>query len=141
MREEAENKSWNPDHRMNKSRHDRDISITRDITCLNCGRNGLMDIHNETDGVAEGRLFRHLGHNPFSGDLHYQCPACGIVLLVDPLLALGETPVKGRPRQLTNKKKARERGVWSGLISILQAMVLTEDSEEFQYEAHLFGKK
>lgn len=141
MKDEAENKSWSPAQRMDQNRHYTTISITRDITCLHCGRNGLMDIHNACENVAEGRLFRHLGHNPFSGDLHYQCPACGIVLLVDPTLALGEKPIKGMPSPLKDKDTARGKGVWPGLISTLLAMVFLEDSEESQYHANFSSKK
>ncbi|PKN76724.1 MAG: hypothetical protein CVU52_03525 [Deltaproteobacteria bacterium HGW-Deltaproteobacteria-10] len=141
MKDEAENKLWNPAPRMEQNRNDKAISITRDITCLNCGRKGLMDIHDEREGVAEGRLFRHLGHNPFSGDLHYQCPACRIVLLVDPTLALGEQPIKGRPHLLTVKQTAEEKGFRQRLINSLRALVFPEGSEEFHYQAHFSGKK
>jgi hypothetical protein len=42
-------------------------------------------------------LFQHLGHNPFSGDLHYRCPKYEIVLLVDPIAVLGGESLKGSP--------------------------------------------
>jgi hypothetical protein len=71
--------------------------ITRDITCMHCGQRGLMDIRDENAEVDDDRLFLYMGHNPFSGDLHYQCPACGIILLVDPMLALGNTAIRGIP--------------------------------------------
>ncbi len=100
-----------------------------------------MDIHNTGEGVAGGRLFRHLGHNPFSGDLHYQCPACGIVLLVDPMLALGEKPIKGRPHLLIDKKTVRGKGALPGLISAFLAMLFLDENEEFHYQAHFSGKK
>jgi len=70
---------------------------TRDIACLNCGFAGMLDIHCERDDVPKDRLFQHLGHNPYSGDLHYRCPACEIVLLVDPMAVLGEKSLKGSP--------------------------------------------
>ena len=94
-------------HKMGPNRSDMAFSITRDITCLHCGKNGLMDIHDEGDNNADGRLFRHLGHDPFIGDLHYQCPDCGIVLIVDPMLALGEKPVQGRPLLSAGKRTRR----------------------------------
>jgi len=104
--------------------------ITRNITCLHCGQNGLMDRHNSDEGDADGRLFRHLGHNPFTGDLHYRCPACGIVLLVDPMLALGERPIRGIPQLRSGKKTVMGEGVLQGLISGLLARVFLGESRE-----------
>jgi hypothetical protein len=48
------------------------------------------------DVVPKDRLFKHFGHNPYSGDLHYQCPACEIMLPVDPTAALGVKPLSGQ---------------------------------------------
>ena len=70
---------------------------TRNITCMNCGHSGMLDVHHVNDVVPKNQLFKHLGHNPYSGDLHYQCPACKIVLLVDPISALGKISLKGFP--------------------------------------------
>jgi len=89
---------------------------TRNITCLNCHNVGMLDVHHVNDVVPQGHLFRHLGHNPYSGDLHYQCPVCRIVLLVDPIAALGEMPLNGFPgeraelpsRQLNNRSMWRD---------------------------------
>lgn len=110
--------------------NDMAILITRDITCLYCGHKGLMDIHDEGDDVAYGCLFLHLGHNPSSGDLHYRCPACGIVLLVDPMLALGEKPIRGVPQQQTVKKKAWVEGVLNGFINGFLDRTFPNESEE-----------
>ena len=104
--------------------------ITRDITCLYCGQCGLMDIHDEKDDESNGRLFLHLGHDVFSGDLHYQCPACGIILLVDPMLALGERPIRGIPQLRSGKKTVMGEGVLQGLISGLLARVFLGESRE-----------
>ena len=55
------------------------------ITCLNCGIEGVLKVsvlHN--DGSL--KVFRRLGRNHVSGHLHYQCPVCNMVLLVDPVL-------------------------------------------------------
>lgn len=62
---------------------------TRDITCLHCGNTGEIEVYGQLPSDGPTKLFRHLGHNPFSGHLHYQCPACKIVLLVDPMSVLG----------------------------------------------------
>jgi len=69
----------------------------REIACLHCGFAGMLDIHSQDEVIPKDRLFRRLGHNPYSGALHYQCPACGIVLLVDPMAVLGEKSLKGFP--------------------------------------------
>ena len=70
---------------------------TRDIVCLNCGFAGVLDIHHKKDATMKDGLFKHLGHNPYSGDLHYQCPACDIVLLVDPMAVREKIASKGSP--------------------------------------------
>ena len=63
--------------------------MTRTITCWNCGIEGEIEAQGMAGNARSTRLFRHLGHNPFSGHMHYQCPACEIVLLVDPMVILG----------------------------------------------------
>ncbi len=88
---------------------------TRDIACLNCGYAGMLDIHRESDVVQRDRLFIHLGHNPFSGDLHYRCPKCEIVLLVDPMAALGEESLKGFPGEVSDLPSRQ----WSDHRSVL----------------------
>ena len=114
------------DHFMN----DTVVSITRDITCLQCGHNGLMDIHDENDVASDGRLFMHLGHNPFSGNLHYQCPACGILLLVEPMLALGKRAVRGVPQLRPGKKILWRKNVLQGLINSLLAKRFQNEGDE-----------
>ena len=74
---------------------------TRNITCLNCGHTGMLDVHCETESVKRDNLFQHLGHNPYSGDLHYRCPSCEAVLIVDPIATLGERSVNGFPGFVT----------------------------------------
>lgn len=69
----------------------------RDVICLYCGYTGKLDIHYVNDVVPKELHFRYLGHNPYSGDLHYQCPGCEIVFLVDPMTALGEESLR-RPQ-------------------------------------------
>jgi DNA-directed RNA polymerase subunit RPC12/RpoP len=104
--------------------------ITRDITCLHCGHSGLLDIHDEQDEESDGRLFLHLGHNPFSGDLHYQCPACGITLLVDPVLALGERPIMGIPQLEAGKKTVWGEDIFHGYLSGFLARVFIYENSE-----------
>ncbi len=70
---------------------------TRDIVCLNCGFAGVLEIHHKIYATMKDGLFKHLGHNPYSGGLHYRCPACEIMLLVNPLAAPGENCLEGFP--------------------------------------------
>ena len=58
------------------------------IACMNCGIDGEVESYRLLDNAAPERIFRHLGHNPFSGQMHYQCPACKVILLVDPMTIL-----------------------------------------------------
>jgi hypothetical protein len=67
--------------------------ITREISSTYCGREGWMEISGLPDAVPESQLFRYLGYNPWSGNLHYQCPGCRIVLLVKPMEILNESTV------------------------------------------------
>lgn len=53
--------------------------------CLYCDFEGVLEILNEPHDYPESMIFRHLGHNAVSGHIHYQCPACDIILLVDPM--------------------------------------------------------
>lgn len=62
--------------------------MTRAFQCTYCGLRGELALQGLNPGGG-ARVFRHVGHNPYSGHLHYQCPACGIVLLVHPLDLLG----------------------------------------------------
>ena len=55
------------------------------ITCINCGIDGVIRTRGSRADQSL-KVFRRLGRNPVSGHLHYQCPACEMVLLVDPLL-------------------------------------------------------
>ena len=54
------------------------------ITCINCGINGEIEVSGLKGDISSTRIFRYLGHNPLSGHMHYQCPACSIVLLIEP---------------------------------------------------------
>lgn len=82
---------------------------TRNIACLNCGCVGMLNVRHGNDVAQEDRTFKHLGHNPHSGDLHYQCPACKVILLVDPMAALGEESLKGYP---VRQRDDRRAGGW-----------------------------
>ncbi len=63
--------------------------MTKAFQCTYCGLRGEIALNGLNEGDNGARVFRHVGHNPYSGHLHYQCPACEIVLLVHPLDILG----------------------------------------------------
>lgn len=92
---------------------------TRNIVCLNCGFAGMLDIHYAKDDVPKECLFQWLGHNPYSGDLHYRCPACEIVLLIDPMTVVGEKFLKDfheRAADLRSKQKSGRSSGQQGLL-------------------------
>jgi hypothetical protein len=109
---------------------DEAFPITRDIICLHCGHNGVMDIHDENDVAAKDRLFLHLGHNHSSGDIHYQCPACRLILLVDPMLALEKKVIRGMPQPRTGSKTVKRERALQGLISGLLAKLFLNENDE-----------
>ena len=59
--------------------------ISAEIQCTYCGLKGKIGGSNQEPHDGHAKIFKHLGHNPFSGHLHYQCPSCSVVLLVPPL--------------------------------------------------------
>ena len=68
---------------------------TRTIICLNCGIEGEIEVPGLSSTVLPSKIFRQRGHNPYSGDMHYQCPSCNIVLLINPMRVLGEGTIYG----------------------------------------------
>ena len=54
------------------------------ITCINCGSEGVMNVSGPHDNSP--KRFKRIGRNHVSGHLHYQCPVCKMVLLVEPRL-------------------------------------------------------
>ena len=58
--------------------------ISSDIQCAYCGLKGKIEGYASESDDREVSIFKHRGHNPFSGHLHYQCPSCSIVQLVLP---------------------------------------------------------
>lgn len=63
--------------------------IVRNISCTHCGQRGIMEYPDMSDNMSIPAVFRHLGHNPWSGNIYYQCPSCRTILLVDPSDVLG----------------------------------------------------
>jgi hypothetical protein len=78
------------------------------IKCVNCSFAGVIEDQGITyqdiiySNVPATIIFTHQGHNPFSGNLQYQCPQCKTMTLVDPLDVLGYesvTDVRQKPRR------------------------------------------
>jgi hypothetical protein len=70
--------------------------MTNVIICEACGRKGIagnLYVTHRTDR----HVFRHLGHDPYDGDMHYTCLYCGAVLAVDPMKMLNNFFIKGIP--------------------------------------------
>ena len=99
-----------------------DIMTTRRMTCLGCGIEGELEAHILHE-VEPSRLFRNLGYNPFSGHLHYQCPVCKIVFLVDPLNVWDDVVIS--PFALRHRKKGhmRRAGKLFQMRSLLQELL------------------
>lgn len=76
------------------------------FSCVNCGTTGELEIAGSNTYREVDKIFRCTGHNPFSGHLHYQCPVCNMVLLVDPILLL-DYIFTGESGYLPSKTKRR----------------------------------
>ncbi len=66
------------------------------IICPVCGcrgKAGNLFIQNHSGESC----FKHLGHDPFRGNMHYCCPSCGRFLFVDPMEMLSGQCVAGIP--------------------------------------------
>jgi hypothetical protein len=81
---------------------------TRDIVCLNCGFAGELEVPNLKSDVSPSKIFRQKGHNPFSGDMHYLCPSCQIMLLINPMAVLGEGIIYGDGRNQPSYRPGKE---------------------------------
>ncbi|MHB9099495.1 MAG: hypothetical protein ACYC5X_16905 [Syntrophales bacterium] len=71
--------------------------ISSDIQCAYCGLKGEIEGFESESNNRDVKIFKHCGHNPFSGHLHYQCPSCSIILLVLPMDLLGGKSLTGLP--------------------------------------------
>lgn len=80
---------------------------TREIVCANCRLSGEIEVRGLDRNIPASLMFRHLGHNPFSGHMHYQCPACEMVLLVNPIDILMRGPMSSLPGRLKPGRESR----------------------------------
>jgi hypothetical protein len=64
------------------------------VKCIHCNYIGTLEnqgilFDGKTDGMTISRCFKHKGHTPFSGNLHYECSGCKTTIFVDPMDVLG----------------------------------------------------
>ena len=64
------------------------------ILCESCGCSGRAVQAMLTDD-SEYPLFFHLGHDAYTGDMHFRCANCGALLLVDPMQMITRQFVRG----------------------------------------------
>lgn len=83
------------------------------IICRRCGIQGQIEGSGLNRDAPLPNVFKHMGHNPYSGDLHYQCPACGMVLLVDPVAIL-DSLTSGHPGEAAGETGRRQRQTFPG---------------------------
>ena len=86
------------------------------IICHRCGIEGEIEFQSINRNTPLSRIFRHIGHNPYSGDLHYQCPACEIVLLIDPMTVLESFSLEYRKGYTGNNMMQNRQKTSSRLI-------------------------
>ena len=60
------------------------------VKCIHCDYIGILDnqgilLDDKTGDMMNYRCFKYKGHNPFSGNLYYQCSRCEATVLVDPM--------------------------------------------------------
>ena len=64
------------------------------VKCVNCNYIGILEnqgivFDDKTGDRPHSRCFKYKGHNPFSGNLYYECARCETTILVDPMDVLG----------------------------------------------------
>ncbi|PKN87714.1 MAG: hypothetical protein CVU51_05210 [Deltaproteobacteria bacterium HGW-Deltaproteobacteria-1] len=80
------------------------------VKCIHCNYIGTLEnqgilFGGKTDDMPIARCFKHKGHNPFSGNLHYECSRCKTIMLVDPMDVLGAvgaeilTDIREKPKE------------------------------------------
>ncbi len=89
--------------------------MTKAITCLYCGIDGVIETHGSRNDKSLN-TFTYLGRNHVSGHLHFQCPACGIVLLVAPALIRAHAPIFAKEPMSYPEVPSPSRREFPGLI-------------------------
>lgn len=88
------------------------------IKCVHCNFIGILEHQDITfDGKSAHRPmssgFKYKGHNPFSGNLHYECSRCETIILVDPMDVLG---VVGSEIITDVREKPKEKGFFASFF-------------------------
>jgi hypothetical protein len=84
-----------------------DVMMSSDIQCAYCGLKGKIEGFEFESSSRDVKIFKHCGHNPFSGHLHYQCPSCSIILLVLPMDLLDGKSLTGLPNPAAQNDSPR----------------------------------
>ncbi len=95
----------------------------RFISCEACGcvaKAGNMFI----PGKSAEAVFEHLGHDPYTGNMHYRCPSCASFLLVDPMKMLDSTVAMGVLHRI---KRSNRRQISADIINSFKQYFTRED--------------
>ena len=95
------------------------------IKCIHCNYIGILEkqasfFDDKTGDMPISRVFKHKGHNPFSGNLHYECSQCKTIILVDPMDVLG---VVGDKIITDIREKPWRKSFLRGFFSIRRKMI------------------
>lgn len=71
--------------------------LAANMICIVCGCRGSIDEQEVSIEPSRQDGFKYLGHDAFTGAMHYQCPECNSYLNVDPMDMFKTYPVKGQP--------------------------------------------
>ncbi len=88
------------------------------IKCVHCNFVGILEnqgaaFQDKTGDRPISRSFKHKGHNPFSGNLQYECSRCETKILVDPMDVLGAV---GAEILKDVREKPREKSFFTSLF-------------------------
>lgn len=70
---------------------------SKEINCAYCSLKGYIDESDQDLNDLQRKVFKHQGHDPFTGQLYYGCPYCLTTLQVDPMDVLKGEVLKGIP--------------------------------------------
>ena len=73
--------------------------LASNMICMACGRHGSIGVQEECIENFKLDSFHYLGHNSYTGAMHYQCPECDSYLNVDPMDMLKLVTARGQPGQ------------------------------------------
>jgi len=89
------------------------------VKCIRCNYIGTLEnqgilFDGKADDIPISRCFNYKGHNPFSGNLHYECSRCETTILVDPMDVLGAV---GAEILADVREKPRGKSIFDRLFS------------------------